>query len=286
MRPYWVAKSFNNAASGNVTLAPPATVTDDILLCVITARDNVACTFPVGWTILHELNNGIASRCTIAWKRCVGAEAAFAVTHPAGSNIHGLLEVYRSAKPTGSPFGDTGIQANATSTTCTAPSITTTDPESLLIFVSQYANSGSGGFMSLETSEHYGYMWERDEDGSSGLAGACVANVAVPTASDSGLSTGIYTNTRANIGANLELLPDPAGAAPATPAGASTGYGPFGVANVLRSTNANRMTLVAIITGGPGGVPVEPHEVIWGSNGNDAVPAAGTPMVQQGPARV
>lgn len=114
-----------SAASGNMTVTPPTTQTDDIMILGVTARDNVAITLPADWTIFSETNNGASCRVTLAWKRCVGAEGQFTVTHTAGANILGAVSVYRGCAEVGSPIDAfaalTGAQTFASAIKPTAP---------------------------------------------------------------------------------------------------------------------------------------------------------------------
>lgn len=126
-----------SAASGNVTPAMFAGVAvDDIIVVVVTSGDNVACTFPVGYTIKAALNNGTTLRTTIAWKRAVGSDAAPLVTHAAGDSIDARCIGYRGAAGAGGvsdPFDAAVTSANASSLTVTVPAITPTVAGSMLL---------------------------------------------------------------------------------------------------------------------------------------------------------
>ena len=104
------------------------------MILAVTSHDNVAISLPAGWTIYQEANNTAAMRASLAWKRAVGAEAAFVVTHAAGDGIVANVVVYRGCIDTGSPINISTLTSNASSSTCTANSITTTATGCMILF--------------------------------------------------------------------------------------------------------------------------------------------------------
>jgi len=98
------------------------------------AFDNVALTFPGGWTIIQELNNGSGRRSTAAWKVSTGSEGAFTVTHTAGGDIMGrvftLTGTHQSA-----PISASSARAVATSTTVTTTDITPSVDNCMILFL-------------------------------------------------------------------------------------------------------------------------------------------------------
>ena len=96
-----------SAASGDVLVTPPTTVSDDIMVLSMAQRDTVVSTLPAGWTISQQVNTGVFSM-VMAWKKCVGAEAAFTVTHTAGAQIVARLTVYRGCMNTAGVVNVTG----------------------------------------------------------------------------------------------------------------------------------------------------------------------------------
>jgi hypothetical protein len=131
------------AASGNITITPPATSTDDIMILAVTSHDNVAITLPAGWTIYQEANNTTAMRSTLAWKRAVGAEGAFTVTHTAGDGIVGSVIVFSGCITDSTVINASGLTHNASSSTCTANSITTTVADAMIVFTMHDSDNGS-----------------------------------------------------------------------------------------------------------------------------------------------
>ena len=160
----YVGVSANVAApTGNLSVTPPATQTDDIMVCAVSSHDNVVLTFPDGWTKYQELDNGVALRSTLAWKRCVGAEAAFTITHPAGNGIVANVIVFRGCVATGSPINASSMQANASSLVCTAASISTTEADCEIIFTMHDSDNGAS---SAQTCTDPGDLTERFDNAS------------------------------------------------------------------------------------------------------------------------
>lgn len=195
------------AASGNVTVTPPATQTNDIMICAVTTHDNVAVTFPSGWTIYQEANNTTAMRATLAWKRCTGAEGAFTVTHTAGDGIVATAIVFRGCVTSGSPINNSILTANASSSTCTAATITSTVDGCWLLFTMHDSDNGAS---SAQSSANLGAMTERfDNASTSGLDQAVSgAHVSQTSAGASGASTGTLSlGPDVNSGGNTFLAP-------------------------------------------------------------------------------
>ena len=204
----FVAASANQAAaSGNITITPPATITDDIMICAVTSHDNVASTFPLNWTVYREGNNTTAMRSTLAWKRAVGAEAAFDVTHAAGDGIVGNVAVYRGCITESGVINASILTHNGSSSTCTATTITSTVDNCMLVFTMHDSDNGAS---SSQSSANLGAMAERFDNASTqGLDEAVSgADVVQGAAAASGDSTGTFSlGPDVNSGGNTFLAP-------------------------------------------------------------------------------
>lgn len=140
----FVAASANAAAaSGDLSVTPPTTQTDDIMILAVTSHDNVAVTLPAGWTIYQAGNNTTAMRSTLAWKRAVGAEGAFTVTHTAGDGIVANVAVFRGCITDATVINASGLTHNASSSTCTATGITTTVAGAMILFTMHDSDNGA-----------------------------------------------------------------------------------------------------------------------------------------------
>jgi len=197
------------AASGNLSVTPPVTNADDILICAVTTHDNVALSFPAGWTIYQEGNNTAAMRSTLAWKRCIASEGAFTITHTAGDGIVANAILFRGCLTTATPINASVLTHNASSSTCTAATITSTVDGCMLFFSMHDSDNGAG---SAESSANLGAMTERfDNPSTLGLDEAVIgATVLQTSAGASGASTGTLSlGPDVNSGGNTFLEPAP-----------------------------------------------------------------------------
>ena len=196
------------AASGDLTVTPPATETNDIMVCAVTTHDNVALSFPSGWTIYQEGNNTTAMRSTLAWKRCVGAEAAFIITHTAGNGIVANVIVFRGCAPSGSPIHASSLLHNASSSTCTATAISTTVAGCGIVFTMHDSDNGAS---SVQTCTDPGTLTEQfDNASTSGLDQAVSGAWALKsTTGSTGNATGTLSlGPDVNSGGLTALAPD------------------------------------------------------------------------------
>ena len=208
----YVGVSANAAvATGDLTITPPATQTDDIMICAITTRgtnDGVV-SFPSGWTKYQELVNGTSLRGILAWKRAVGAEAAFVISRTDTNNdgTAGNVIVFRGCIATGSPINASSMQANAASSTCTAASISTTVANTEILFTMYDHDDGASAD---QTCTDPGALTERFDNattagGDKAVSGAHGAKASIGA---TGNATGSLTlGPDINIGGITALAP-------------------------------------------------------------------------------
>ena len=197
------------AASGNLTVTPPATLTDDIMICAVTAHDNVALSFPAGWTIIDQSNNGTGLRATTAWKRAVGAEGAFTITHTAGDGIVANVAVFRGCTTESDVINANLLTNNASSSTCTANAITPTVNECMICFTMHDQDNGAS---SAQDSPSLPAFTEAFDNSSTlGLDEAVsLAWVKQLTAGATGTCTGTLSlGPDVNTGTQIALKPEP-----------------------------------------------------------------------------
>lgn len=195
------------AASGDLSVTPPTTVTDDIMILAVTTQDNVAVTLPAGWNIYQEADNGADLRATLAWKRCVGAEGAFTITHTAGDTIVANVANFRGCQELATPINASVLTSNASSSTVTAATISSTKNGCRLFFSMHDSDNGAS---SAQTSANLGAMAELF-DNASGLgtdAAVSGAHVNQNASGASGASTGtVSVGPDVNSGGNTFLEP-------------------------------------------------------------------------------
>lgn len=231
------------AASGNLTVTPPTTQTDDIMILAVSSHDNVAISLPAGWTIIDQSNNGTGLRATTAWKRCVGAEGAFTVTHTAGNGIVANVAVYRGCSTGSNVINANLLTNNASSSTCTANSITPTVDNCMLIFTMHDSDNGASSAQDFATSP--ATITERFDNSSSlGLDQAVsLADGLQTTASASGNATGTLSlGPDVNTGTAIALRPQ------VTTTRTQTGVARITVTTTRTQTGAGRIQVTTTRT--------------------------------------
>lgn len=215
----FVAASANAAAaSGNLNVTPPATVTDDIMLCALTTHDNVASTFPIDWTPVVDVTNTAVMRIAVWWKRCVGAEGIFTITHTAGDTIVANVAVFRGCfgDPGASPIDNIGLnwtsQQNAASSTVTAGTLTPTQGGCMAVFTMHDSDDGASSAQAWAT---LGAATAEAFDNASALGTDAAVSLAYRLC-DGTNATGAVTGTISlgpdvNVGVNIILRPVPSG---------------------------------------------------------------------------
>lgn len=198
----------SNAATGNVTVVPPPTQPNDVMVCAI-ATGPVglkAVLFPLGWTV-YETTGGIALRATLAWKRCVGVEAPFVITS-SNSGIVASVAVYRGCRVLGSPVNMSIFTPNAPSAICRAASIIPSVPNCRVLFTT---HSAGAVLVSDQFSSNFGGMESRFANSSVVGADETVAgsDFLATTAMATGDSTATLSLARVNVGGHTVLEPEP-----------------------------------------------------------------------------
>ncbi|MGH2477889.1 MAG: Ig-like domain-containing protein, partial [Candidatus Limnocylindrales bacterium] len=123
----------NVTATTLVLPRPAATVAGDVLLANIAARGNPSFSGPAGWTLVRVDISGSTVRQAVFVHVAGGSEpASYTFTMTKSESAAGGIVAY-SGVDTANPIDVHGGQTNASSTSMTAPSITTTGPNRLLV---------------------------------------------------------------------------------------------------------------------------------------------------------
>lgn len=215
----YVGSSANTSSpSGGLTIVPPPTQTGDILLLATSARDNTklgipgddaSIGVPMDWIpIMFSMTHGTKLTANLYYKRAVGVEAPFSITH-SGGLIVGNVAVFRGVfgGPGESPLGFASAQYNSVSN-CISPSITPTGPNCLYVSV---VHDSDCGVSSNPTNATLGSLTKAFDNvsgkKSSGISVSLSYKVS-PVDTDSGLTTTSLSNGPDNcIGTSLFLLP-------------------------------------------------------------------------------
>jgi hypothetical protein len=123
------------AASGNITLAEPASpVSGDIWIASIHTTDNVAHAL-TDWTEIHQANGGSAeTRLSLWWFRYAGSLPNLVVAHTSGNTIIGGIGAYRGCVASGDVIDTEGaFTTHAGSATITFSGITPAASDTMLV---------------------------------------------------------------------------------------------------------------------------------------------------------
>ena len=129
-----VASAFTNSTSLAIS-GPASTVPNDVMLASIDARGGTgtAITAPSGWTLVRRDNSGTRLAKATYYKVAGASEpASYTWTFSPSVRASGGIVAYSNVATT-TPINVSGGQVNASSTTVTAPSITTTVANAMLV---------------------------------------------------------------------------------------------------------------------------------------------------------
>lgn len=127
------ASALAEAATGDVSVTPSTTITNDIMICAVSSASFQTHGFPEGWTVVSQGFNTSALGFSVAWKRASGAESAFTITNAGVGVIIAGVSVFRGS-PAGNVIDVYSKRDNGATSTCTADGITTTAVEDMVIF--------------------------------------------------------------------------------------------------------------------------------------------------------
>jgi hypothetical protein len=144
-----VLRSTSTATARNassITLARPAGVTaGDVLIASVGATKSGNVTAPTGWTVVRSDANGTAMRQAVFSRVATASEpSSYTFGLPSGSSAAAAMASYRGVDPT-TPIDAHGGQVNASSGQITAPAVTTTGPNRLLIGFFGVVSSATNG---------------------------------------------------------------------------------------------------------------------------------------------
>jgi hypothetical protein len=201
---YRSASSATNTPITGLTIAKPTgTTTNDVLLASLTLRGAaITITPPAGWTQVRTDANGSTVNQTIYRKVAGGSEPAsyaFTFSVPVSAAVGGMVAY--SGVDTTNPVDVHGGQTNASSTSVTAPSVTTTVADAMLV-----GFFGTGNDTSFTTPSGMTERFDTDADGSSQVAGAA-DDVAQAAAGASGTKVATAGIAAANVGQLVALKP-------------------------------------------------------------------------------
>lgn len=235
-----VGTSSTATGGGAATPGIPAgTAANDILVAVVISTTTTVPTTPAGWTQKLATTNATNHVQTILWKRATGSDTAPSIT---GQQFEVLAQIaaFSGCITTGDPFSAASAQANASSTTVTAPSITPANANEMILFAASWTTQGAS---SASFSGYSGTNPTFTEAFDVAQGAGVVYNVS--TALAYGLktdttATGSRTATESgsadlNTGALLSLIPDTGGGGGGTVVNPISGKGGAAARPIVRN---------------------------------------------------
>jgi len=199
-------RSTSSATSTPVTtiaISKPAGVTtDDVLLAGISVRGNPTITPPTGWTLVRSDASTTVLLQSVYVKVATGSEPAsysWTFSVPIASAVGGIAA--HSGVDTTTPVDTSGGQANASSTSVTAPSVTTTVADALLVGVFGTANDAT-----FTPATGMTERYDVDADGTNQIGGEG-ADQSQAAAGASGTRVATASVSAVNIGQLIALKP-------------------------------------------------------------------------------
>jgi hypothetical protein len=200
---YRSASSATSVPVNTIAINKPAGVTtNDVLLAGISVRGNPTITAPSGWTLVRSDASGTTLLQSVYRKVATGSEPAsytWTFSEPIASAVGGIAAY--SGVNTTTPIDVHGGQANASSTSVTAPSVTTTAANAMLVGFFGTANDATFTAASGMTERY-----DVDADGTNQIGGE-VADQAQAAAGASGTRVATASVAAVNIGQLVALKP-------------------------------------------------------------------------------
>jgi hypothetical protein len=185
---------------------PTALAAGDLLLAVVAhqAGNRRNMTAPTGWTAVPNTDRSNAKEVRIhAWFKIAGSNEppsyTFTLTGAAGVDISGgLLDVSGAGS-----LNASGSQSGGTSSTSvSAPSITTTAPSALLVFGGACNNASSFTPPSGMTEQ-----WDRSSSGSGARVATQTATEGFPGPGATGIRTATASSSCRSVGVQIAVTP-------------------------------------------------------------------------------
>ncbi|MBK8188816.1 MAG: hypothetical protein IPK79_00015 [Vampirovibrionales bacterium] len=200
LRPVYTA-----AVNATITVNAPTGVIDNDVLIATVAHSGGTLSTPAGWTAVRTVTGSGVTLAT--YRRVASSEPAnYTWSLDSADTIAVAIAAYTNVD-TAAPIDAHDGQANASSTSMTAPAITTTETDTVLLFV--------GGAAGNVRATVPGGMTELVDTGT-GAASVYVASQTLSAAGSTGTRTATLASAAANAAILLALAPTPSEATYAT----------------------------------------------------------------------
>jgi hypothetical protein len=129
-----------SAASGNIT--PTLSVElNALLICVVEQHDNVAISFPAGWSQLYSLSSTATHRASVFYKASAAAEANPLITHTGGNAIIAQCATFRGADAANPLDVAQAAQYAASSASVASGGLTTVTANDMMLYAMHIADN-------------------------------------------------------------------------------------------------------------------------------------------------
>jgi hypothetical protein len=192
-------ESFNASSNSIVVSKPPDTVDGDVMLALVYINDVTATiTPPAGWTVIDTINTTISAVMATYYKVASSEGASYTWSFDKTQRNRASISSFIGVNKT-NMINQHGVQGNAASTGCIAPSITTTTGNCMIVFMGAVDDSAVGTFTAAT-----GMTEVLD---SSGVAPHEHAYVIQVSAGVSGTKTAVLSTALLNAGFLIALTP-------------------------------------------------------------------------------
>jgi hypothetical protein len=140
------SSTASTAGATSLTISPPSGLANnDVMIAIINANvETTTITPPSGWTLIRSLNNNnppITANASIYYKRAASESGSYRFDISSSQRIVGAISAFSGVITSGNPVDVSSGQSNNSSATATAPSITTTRNNEMLVYASVDDNS-------------------------------------------------------------------------------------------------------------------------------------------------
>ncbi|HET7168477.1 MAG TPA: Ig-like domain-containing protein, partial [Candidatus Limnocylindrales bacterium] len=200
------ASSADNATATSLVIpAPAGAVSGDVLVAAVSVRGGPTITPPAGWTLVRQDINASTMRQALFVHVAGGSEpSSYTFTLSNAQSAAGGIVAYSGVDPA-NPVDVHGGQVNAASTSITAPSVTTTGPDRVLV-----AFFGTPALTSMTPPSG---MTERYDEAvpstNTYKVTSAAADGGAASAGATGTRVAVAANSAANIGQLVALRPAP-----------------------------------------------------------------------------
>jgi hypothetical protein len=216
--PTWVSNGTDVSNTTGVTVTWPTHQVGDIglLICESTGGQPVSLTTPSGFAAVTNSPSATGAttsgtQVTVFWCRATSTSMADVVITDPGDHVYAHITTFRGCIANGNPWNITGAAQKASATTsASAPSVTTTVPNCLIVNIITRDTDSAAAAFSAEANASLSSLAERRDVGttSGNGGGVAVYTGGLATAGASGTTTATVSSS-INASITIALRPEP-----------------------------------------------------------------------------